>query len=300
MSAGASGSSWSIHLSIFNLLARRGYKSCSVITLEQWFFLGRIDERSKWQVRSRTLYCIWLGTKKSSEDAHNDEGVPLHGQANVFFSHTWRYNFQDAVDVDTVVAFAEEFREEGREEMLHINMDGPISSQSVLYPALIPTGSRRFLQISSSVLVWLLLLCVMTPFEDPASVKRVWCPWELCLSIRFSKLHIALSPDQVIRFQETLLIDSYYVTSMMERIDAIRAEKVEAFDRTIRLWLTVLLKRVLDFMSWTRLSSRHSGSRLTISALQILMPFEAESWMQKKPWLHRRITVDLFPLYSAQ
>ena len=75
-----------------------------------------------------------------------------------------------------------------------------------------------------------LTITVMTPFEDPASVKRVLCLLELYLSIRFSKLHIALPSDQVIRFQETLVAGPYYVTSMMEQIDAIGAENAEAFD----------------------------------------------------------------------
>jgi len=61
----------------------------------------------------------WLDMLRS-EDAHNDEGVPLHGQANVFISHTWCCNFQAAVD--TVVAFAEEF-ERKEEKKCYIWMD---------------------------------------------------------------------------------------------------------------------------------------------------------------------------------
>ena len=194
----------------------------------------------------------WLDMLRS-EDAHDDKGIPLHGEANVFISHTWRYNFQDTVD--TVVAFAEEF-ERKEEKKCYIWMDLFLLNQFCT-DSFDPNWLKEtFTNVIKRIG---LTVTVMTPFEDPASVKRVWCLWELYLSIRFSKLHIALPPDQVIRFQETLVADPYYVTSMMEQIDAIRAENAEAFDPNDKVMIDDAIEESIGF---------HELNKVVISALR--------------------------------
>ena len=182
----------------------------------------------------------WLDMLRK-EDAHNDEGIPLHGEANVFISHTWRYKFQDTVE--TVVAFAEEF-ERTEEKKCYIWMDLFLLNQFATESFDANWLKQTFTNVIKRIG---LTVTVMTPFEDPESVKRVWCLWELYLSVRYSKLHIALPPNQKQRFLEALLTDSYYVTDMMEQIDGINAEEAEAFDPKDKMMIFEAIKESIGF-----------------------------------------------------
>ena len=160
-----------------------------------------------------------------SEDAHDESGSPLYGKANAFISHTWRYRFKDTAE--SVIKYAQDFEQEtGRQCYIWMDMFllNQFSTDSFDPNWLKETFTNVIKDINNTVVI-------MTPFESPASVKRVWCLWELYLSIQYSKLNIVLPPEQSIRFNDALLKDPYSVTEMYMQIGQIRAEEAGKSER---------------------------------------------------------------------
>jgi hypothetical protein len=182
-----------------------------------------IAEVVKTHPKLMSMKVSWLDMLRD-ENALTASGLPMAGKATAMISHTWRYNFNDTAE--TIIAFAKD-HEATNNEPVYIWMDmfnlNQFATESFDANWLKDTFTTVIKDIGLTV-------SIMTPFEDPATIKRVWCLWELYLSTRYSKLHIALPPDQTIRFQDALLTDPYSVTQLMEQIDGIKAENAEAFD----------------------------------------------------------------------
>ena len=176
-----------------------------------------------------------------SEDAHDENGAPLYGKANAFISHTWRYRFKDTAE--SVIEYAQDFEQEtGRQCYIWMDMFllNQFSTDSFDADWLKETFTNVIKDINNTVVI-------MTPFESPASVKRVWCLWELYLSIQYSKLNIVLPPEQSIRFNDALLKDPYSVTEMYMQIGQIRAEEAEAFDPNDKDMIFAIIKETIGF-----------------------------------------------------
>ena len=165
----------------------------------------------------------WLKMLEA-EDARTEEGVPLWGEATVMISHTWRYKFKDLVS--SVVDFASGQEEEtGKPSYIWIDMFvlNQFSSKSTNPDWLKETFTKVIKDIGLTV-------SIITPFEDPVSFRRVWCLWEVYLSIEYSKLQLILPKDEKNRFNAALMSDPYAVTEMLTQIERIDASNAEAFD----------------------------------------------------------------------
>ncbi len=158
------------------------------------------------------------------ENALGGNGVALAGPATAMISHTWRYSFQAVAK--SIIHYAEEYEKKSGHPF-YIWMDMFILNQFATESFNPDWLKQTFTNVIKDIG---LTVSIMSPFEDPASIKRVWCLWEVYLSTRYAQLEIAFPPDQKKRFEEALLSDPYSITTMLEKIDQIDAENAEAFD----------------------------------------------------------------------
>ena len=162
----------------------------------------------------------WLDMLRD-EDAQDVNGVPLVGVATTMISHTWQYVFNDTAQA--IIAFAQEY--ENKVGPCYIWMDLFVLNQFATESFDANWLRETFTNVIKDIG---LTVAIMSPFEDPIAIKRVWCLWELYLSVQFSNLQIVLPPDQRERFHDRLRWGR--LRAIVKKIDGFQAQHADAFD----------------------------------------------------------------------
>ncbi len=212
-----------VHYSVIKDVLEKYLPTCESLDVETATTSEVIAEVVKKHPKLSEMKVSWIEMLQQ-ENAHGGNGVALAGPATAMISHTWRYSFQGVAK--TIIHYGEEYENKtGRP--FYIWMDMFILNQFATESFNPDWLKQTFTNVIKDIG---LTVSIMSPFEDPASFKRVWCLWEVYLSTRYAKLEVALPPDQKERFEEALLSDPYSITTMLEKIDQIDAENAEAFD----------------------------------------------------------------------
>ena len=199
-----------------------------------------ITEVVKSHPKLMELKASWFDMLRA-ENACTSDGLPLFGKAAIMISHTWQYKFMDTAA--TVIAFAKEYEAKNSKPCI-IWMDIFLLNQFDT-ESFDPNWLKE--KFTNVIKETDMTLSIMSPFEDPITIKRVWCLWELYLSTRYSNLHISLPPDQTIRFENALLTDPYSVTKLIEQINGIDAENAEAFDPKDKIMIFEEIEKSIGF-----------------------------------------------------
>lgn len=158
--------------------------------------------------------------RDKSDGAH----VPFVGKATVFVSHAWSCQTLDVFA--TMLEYAEQTKKiEYFWFDLFINNQHGISEKNFMW--FCTTFKNSIASIG-------MVLQVMTPWNDPAPLKRAWCLWETFCALDLkdrAKLIIRLPPNQRSALLAGITEDFDAVTSALVHIDGRNAAACKAEDR---------------------------------------------------------------------
>ena len=171
--------------------------------------------------------CAFIDLLEGQFDA---QGKPFAGPATVFVSHAWGSKTLDVFA--TMLDFADKDVDGGDGEVFFW-FDAFCNNQHDI-------GSKPFGWFCSTFKDGIasigIVLQVMTPWDDPAPLKRAWCLWETFCALEMAEskgtqLVIRLPPNQRQAFLEGISEDFDVVTDALVRIQARRAEAFKPEDR---------------------------------------------------------------------
>ena len=154
----------------------------------------------------------------------DENGVPYVGEATVFVSHAWKYNF--SIPLDVMMKHAEE--NPGSYFWFDLFINNQNVASNLPYTWWTNTFQSSIESIGS-------VLLVLSPWNDPIPLTRAWCLFEILCSIRAKtagvQLHIALPSQEKIEFSRGIASDFECV---LKALTDIQAEKAQAFKPTDR------------------------------------------------------------------
>jgi tetratricopeptide (TPR) repeat protein len=165
---------------------------------------------------------------KSSQSSYCDFlreiGHEAVGEATVFISHAWKYNFLDVVDSLThhfgqtleagVVVWFDLFSNNQ-----HKAVELDFSYWATTFQSAIESFGRTVM--------------VLAPWDHPIPLTRAWCLWELyCTAHTQSKFEVAMTGSARMRFIDDVLEDSEgSINRMLSQIDVKNSECFKPEDR---------------------------------------------------------------------
>ena len=177
----------------------------------------------------KTMTKEWRGSYAKSLVGETDgAGEPLLGRATTFVSHAWSYDFGD-----TVAALVEFEKGRPGKGRVFYWFDIFVLNYHYIDDADQAKPDGFFDEVFKSTIGAVQeTVQVVTPWNDPLTLTRAWCIFELYSTMNADKdILFALPPKDRDRFKETLRSDFHAVMNSLVTIDAENAEAMKASDK---------------------------------------------------------------------
>lgn len=176
----------------------------------------------------------------------DENGRPFIGKATVFVSHAWSYDFF------SLVSALEDFGSQQPDpEQVYFWIDLMVLPQHQRTgPGLRPSLWWKKTYVEAVGAIGLMCL-VLSPWDNPIPLGRLWCLWEMVCSLQGSaKLVVQLMESETAAFNAALLEDYERVEGTMARIDIATAEANEKFlpDGLSTTYRDAILKAIGEIM----------------------------------------------------
>jgi tetratricopeptide (TPR) repeat protein len=185
---------------------------------------------------------------KETDKSICEELLQLHshfaGIPSVFVSHTWRYMFLDTVEAMTLALERIYGKENAQDVVVWFDLFSLIQKgerNEIPYEVLSNTFINKIKEIGSVVMV-------MLPYDDPETLKRAWCVYELyACQLTNGVFHVAMTAAENQRFLDGIKKDSRTFYSMLTKI------KSESSQATVPDDLIKIRQAIQELCGFTQL-----------------------------------------------
>lgn len=179
-------------------------------------------------VDKKETYCEYLLRMGHNENV---------GEANVFISHAWRYQFLEVMD-----AILYHFSNHSYDVEVYVWFDLFSNNQHVAPERSFSWWSSTF---RSAIAKMGRTVLVLSPWENPIPLSRAWCLFEIYCSIDTgSNFAISMSEKETAKFMSALHSDFDSIANMVAQIDV---AKSDAFQKTDKEKIFHVIRQSIGF-----------------------------------------------------
>ena len=175
------------------------------------------------EVCERFIKPITQTTQSSYCDLLQHLNHPSVGEANVFISHAWKFQFLDVVD-----SLSYHFRD-------RLNSNNSNEDEVIIWIDIFSNNQHKAVDLDFNYWATTFMLAIqkfshtvmiLSPWNDPIPLTRAWCLWELyCTVNTHSKFDIAMTKESYKQFVRDILNDADgEINKMLATIDVERSQ----------------------------------------------------------------------------